>query len=86
MKPVQYFNDEYLEKCRTATTKQVLTFLENYRLMHAPNDKSKLVSIKIPESLLGAFRQQCELSGIKYQTQMKQLMYDWLHYKSHVTK
>ncbi len=78
MKPVQYFSDEYLKQCRNATPEQVLVFLENYRLMQTHNDKSKLISIKIPESLLQAFRTQCELQGLKYQTQIKQLMYEWL--------
>ena len=81
MKTIQYFSDEYLEQCSKASTKQVLTFLENYRLMQNPDDKSKLISIKIPESLLAAFRQQCDLNGIKYQTQIKELMVDWLNYK-----
>ncbi len=81
MKPVQYFSDDYLTQCRTATPKQVLTFLEDYRLMQSPDDKSKLISIKIPESLLAAFRTQCDLNGFKYQTQIKQLMLDWLCHK-----
>ena len=81
MKTIQYFSDEYLEQCSKASTKQVLTFLENYRLMQCPSDKSKLISIKIPESLLATFRQQCDLSGIKYQTQIKELMYAWLNHK-----
>ena len=78
MKPVQYFSDEYLDQCRTATPEQVLTFLENYRLMQEVESKSKLISMKVPESLLAAFRQKCELEGMKYQTQIKQLMRDWL--------
>ncbi len=78
MRPVQYFSDDYLEQCRTATPEQVLTFLENYRQMQGGEDKSKLISIKVPESLLSAFRQKCELHGLKYQTQIKQLMRDWL--------
>lgn len=81
MKTIQYFSDEYLAQCSKATPKQVLTFLENYRLMQSPSDKSKLISIKIPESLLAAFRQQCDLNSIKYQTQIKELMVDWLNHK-----
>ncbi len=78
MRPVQYFSDEYLDQCRTATPEQTLTFLENYRKMQAVEDKSKLISMKIPESLLATFRQKCELHGVKYQTQIKKLMQDWL--------
>jgi uncharacterized protein (DUF4415 family) len=40
--------------------------------------KSKLISLKIPEDLLDVFKQQCELNGVKYQTQIKQLMRDYL--------
>lgn len=78
MKTIQYFSDEYLDQCRTATPKQVLTFLEDYRLMQSTENKSKLISIKVPVSLLSAFRQKSKLHGVKYQTQIKQLMQDWL--------
>lgn len=78
IKAVQYFSDDYLAQCRTATPKQILTFLEHYRLMQASEDKTKLISIKIPESLLAAFRQKSELAGIKYQTNIKALMLQWL--------
>ena len=78
MKPIQFFSEEYLEQCHGATPKQVLTFLENYRQMQAIEDKSKLISIKIPHSMLATFRQKCELHGLKYQTQIKKLMKDWL--------
>lgn len=78
IRSVQYFTDEYLEQCKTATPKQILTFLENYRLMQTGEDKTKLISMKISESLLTAFRQKCELNGVKYQTQIKTLMSQWL--------
>ncbi len=78
MKPVQYFSDDYLDQCRTATPEQIIAFLESYRQMQEGEDKSKLISMKVPESLLSVFRQKCELNGLKYQTQIKQLMRDWL--------
>ena len=77
-RPVQYFSDEYLEQCRAATPGQIAEFLESYRLMQQPPGKSKLISIKIPEPLLAAFRQKCDLEGVKYQTRIKQLMKEWL--------
>lgn len=83
MKTIQYFTDEYLEQCISATPEQILSFLENYRLLHGTEDKSKLISMKVPESLLSAFRHKCEIHGIKYQTQIKQLMKHWLgHHES----
>jgi len=78
MRPIQYFSDEYLKQCHAATPKQILTFLESYRLMQAVEGKSKLISIKIPESLLATFRQKCEFHGLKYQTHIKKLMQEWL--------
>lgn len=78
MRPTQYFTDEYLEQCRMATPTQILTYLENYRLLHSAEDKSKQISIKIPESLLSVFRQKCSLHDVKYQTQIKRLMQEWI--------
>ena len=75
---VQYITDDYLAQCQSATPKQILEFLESYRLMQAGEDKTKLISMKITESMLLAFRQKCELNGMKYQTQIKALMEQWL--------
>lgn len=78
MKPIQYFSDEYLEQTRKLTPAQILNFLEEFRLMHAGADRSKLISIKIPERMLATFRSRCEMIGIPYQTQIKKLMLEWL--------
>ncbi|MBN4050078.1 hypothetical protein JYT17_00490 [Nitrospira defluvii] len=78
MKTVQYFSDEYLEACKKLSPDHIAEFLESFRLMHAPADKTKLISIKIPESLLSAFRNKCETNKLKYQTQIKTLMREWV--------
>jgi len=78
MRPVQYFSDEYLEQCKKMTPEQILGYLESFRLLNNPEDKTRLISIKMPESLLKAFRTKCELNGVKYQTQIKNLMKAWL--------
>lgn len=78
MKPVQYFSDEYLQQCKGASSEQVLVFLENYRLLQAKPAASKLISLKVSEPLLLAFRQRCEIEGLKYQTQIKALMQAWM--------
>jgi len=31
--PVQYFTDEYLERCKTMTPLQILEFLEDFRTL-----------------------------------------------------
>ncbi len=78
MRPVQFFNDEYLEQCRRATPEAILEFLESFRLMNEKSDKSKLISIKVPLPLLEGFRRRCELEEVRYQTQIKRLMEQWL--------
>ncbi len=78
MKPIQYFDDEYLTQCRSFTPESIVEYLENFRLLQQPNEKSRLISIKIPESLLASFKTKSELHQVKYQTQIKKLMRDWV--------
>ena len=78
MKPVQYFSDDYLEQCKSFSTDAIVEYLENFRRLQAADDKSRLISIKIPESLLDSFRTKAELHQVKYQTKIKQLMLQWL--------
>lgn len=84
MKALQEFTDEYLEQCKKMSTEEILYFLESFRQMHGPqqSDKSKLISLKIPESLLDGFRKKCDLHGVRYQTQIKELMRAWLQLRS----
>jgi len=83
MKPVQYFNDEYLQQSRKASPEQVLAYLEQFRLMQDPTRKSskpisKLISLKVPQDMLTAFRAKCDMRGEKYQTKIKELMKQWI--------
>lgn len=85
MRPVQRFDDDYLEQARKASPAQILAFLEQYRLLQGATTvvaaKSKLISMKVPEDLLEAFRAKCDVAGIKYQSQIKVLMREWLERK-----
>ena len=79
MRPVQFFTDEYLEQCQGMTADQVIRFLEDFRNLHAGRPtRSKLISLKVPEDLLQAFRQRAELAGVPYQAQIKRLMRKWV--------
>lgn len=79
MRPVQYFSDEYLARCREMTAKEIAEFLESFRLLHAPSKgTSRLISMKVSEDLLAAFRMRCRAEGVRYQTQIKALMRAWL--------
>ena len=78
-RPVQYFTDEYLEHCQKMSPEQVLRFLDDYRKLQAARPcKSKLISMKVPEDLLFAFRNKAESCGVRYQTKIKELMRAWI--------
>ena len=78
MRPVQYFSDDYLKQCSQASSEAILEYLESFRLLASSSEKSKLISIKIPLPLLTGFRRKCELEKLRYQTQIKVLMEEWL--------
>lgn len=81
MKPVQYFSDEYLEQCKEMTPDQIIEFLDDFRQLHGHRNetrsRSKLTSLKVPESLLNVFKKQAVLAGTPYQIQIKVLMKAW---------
>ena len=78
-RPVQYFSDEYLTRCSEMSPQGVAEFLENFRLLHGEGrGTSRLISVKVPQVLLDAFRERCRLEGVRYQTRIKELMRDWL--------
>ena len=80
MKTVQYFSDEYLQQCQKMTPDQIIQFLDDFRQLHGAEtrSRSKLISIKIPENLLSAFKARASLAGTPYQTQIKALMKAWV--------
>jgi len=80
MKPVQYFSDEYLQQCQGMTPDQIIRFLDDFRQLHGSGirSQSKLISIKVPENLLSAFKACATLIGVPYQTQIKALMNAWV--------
>lgn len=78
MKAIQRFSDEYLREARRIPVDEVARFLEDFRLLHGSKPKSRLISLKVPEPLLAAFRTKCQAEGVRYQTRIKQLMREWL--------
>ena len=72
MRPVQRFTDEYLATCWEMTPAQIIRFLEDFRRLHGGlRSPSRLISLKVPEDLLDAFRTKATLAGKPYQTQIK---------------
>lgn len=78
MRPIQYFSDEYIERCKGMNNEQILEFLESFRRMQEKPVQSKLISLKVPQLLLQTFKQQCDFEGLKYQTKIKSLMFSWV--------
>ena len=80
MRPVQKFSDDYLERCREMSHDEIVRFLDDFRSVHANSrSKSRLISMKVPEDLLAAFKAKARLNNIAYQTQIKKLMIAWLN-------
>lgn len=78
-RPVQRFSDEYLERCRALSPADVVRFLDDFKRIHANREsRSRLISLKVPEPLLAAFKTKARLGGVRYQTQIKNLMRQWL--------
>ena len=78
-KPVQYLTKEYLEECKKMTPEQIIEYLEGFRLLTAFHpEKCKLISLKIEPTLLETFKTKSKLNGVPYQTQIKNLMRQWI--------
>ena len=79
MKPVQKFSDEYLHRCAEMSHEEIARFLDDFRRLHGTKrSRSRLISIKVPEDLLAAFKAKARLYDVRYQTQIKKLMNLWL--------
>ena len=78
-RPVQTFSDEYLARCREMSAMDVVRFLDDFKRIHGhAESRSRLISLKVPELLLAAFKIESRLRGVPYQTQIKNLMRQWL--------
>ncbi len=82
MKGLQKFTPEYLEQCRKMSPDAIARFLDDFRMLHAPKAKSRLISMKVPEPLLSAFKARCRVEGERYQTKIKALMTAWVERES----
>lgn len=80
-KALQKFDPAKLKTSRKFTTEEAVKFLEEFKDLAAnkqQSGKSKLISIKIPEALLTAFRSKADHEGRPYQRVIKDLMWQWL--------
>lgn len=78
-RPLQRFTPAYLERCGELSPDEIVRFLDDFkRIQGAAKARSRLISLKVPEPLLAAFKLQARLRGVPYQTQIKTLMREWL--------
>lgn len=80
MKPVQYFSAEYLKECHKMSATDRLQFLEDFRLLQdrRPPTKTRLISLRIDETLLERLKEKAKTAGLPYQTFLKNLIRDSL--------
>lgn len=67
------------------TTEQTLRFLEDYKKVVFETDHdngSQAISLRVPKSLLSAFKTHCQANGISYQKKIKELMRNFLMNKN----
>lgn len=79
-KPVQLAKRDQIIATSPDDVSSIVRFLDDFRKLSNPKtqSKSKLISIKIPESLLAAFKYKASLEKIPYQTKIKELMHEYL--------
>jgi predicted DNA binding CopG/RHH family protein len=84
------FYKEAAKNYKVSNPYDVANFLDNCRRIQSAalntslkkpiyKQPSKLISIKVPVDLLAAFKAKAKLENLRYQTQIKQLMTDWLN-------
>ena len=83
-RPVQYFTKDYIDQCKKMSLLEIVEKIDQQQQffwkMHQEknHDESILISLKIPKNLLKKFRALSDQKNIKYQTQIKVLMQEWL--------
>ena len=78
-KAIQYFKKP--EKLtRAPTPQEIVDFIENYADMMNPDHKlpAQPISIRIEVPLLKAFKAKSKFKNVPYQTQIKELMREWI--------
>lgn len=83
-RPVQRFTPEYLQHCANMTAGQRVRFLDDFRKVAlasksgVPGGTRKLISLRVPEATLAAFKAKADANGLQYQRKIQELMADWV--------
>ena len=78
-RPVQSFSNERLKADRSMSKEQIAEFLDDFQSMvHGDEGPRKLISLRVPEKLLHAFKEKARRKEIAYQTRIVELMREWV--------
>jgi predicted DNA binding CopG/RHH family protein len=60
------------------TPTETVRFLEDFsNMIHGQDQKTKLISLRVPENILNVFKTRAKSEEKKYQTVIIQLMREW---------
>ncbi len=78
MKKIRQLHPQKVKGSKTPTPEQTWKFLEDYaEFVHGQDQKTKLISLRVPANILETFKFTANRAGKKYQTQIVQLMREW---------
>ena len=79
-RPTQLASDAQIVSSDGEDVTSIVEFLESFRQLADPRSAKapKLISMKVPEPLLAAFRFKAERENKKYQTKIKELMLEYV--------
>jgi predicted DNA binding CopG/RHH family protein len=78
-KPLHIFTPERLQADQNLSATQIAEFLDDFAKIHfSANEKRKLISIRMPESLLNTLKHLSRKNGKPYQTQIIDILKDWV--------
>lgn len=77
-KAVQFFNDEYLEQCRSMSPTQILKFLDDYRKLHIEPGNLVQINLRVSKNILKAFKAKATKENIQYQIKIRELITNWV--------
>lgn len=78
-RPLHLFTSERLERDRGLSPEAIATYLDDFGKLAAGDEgPRKLISLRVPERLLASFQAEAKRGGLAYQTQIVDLMRQWL--------
>ncbi len=76
---IQHFSAERLSADRAMSKDQIAQFVHEFQqVVHGNEGKKKLISIRVPETLLSHFRAKAKMEKCLYQTKILDLMRRWI--------